>query len=151
MTTMVKRSTVYVVLSACIVGLGILSLNLYYAQQATLLQLRQERSLNLVMGSSAWLRGIVVSTDEIHGAILVEFVQPPPHTGRGRVLFTTTPDTTISKQELIEENGVYVGLRTPTPITLSTLVPGTRIAVLVEGVPSTGALTARAILAGNPF
>lgn len=141
----------YIVLSACAAGCALLSLNLYYAYNTTLLKFAHERSINLIVGNSAWARGTVISTDNTHKTVMIEFVPLQTQSGRKRVLFATTPNTTISKQELIEEEGVYIGLTTPEPALFSDLTPGTRVAVLLEPGVEQHTLTARTIHLGNPF
>lgn len=122
-----------------------------YAVQTTVTAERNAR-LEHALAFSLWRYGVIESVNTADASFIVSISQDFSATaGDRRIRVYTTNDTRIGKQNLVEEDGDYVGL---TPIeqgSFSSLSPGVRVALVIENQTEQNRLTARVILFGNPL
>lgn len=113
-----------------------------------------ERNARLehALAFSLWRYGTIESVNAGDASFIVSVSQDfSASAGDRRIRVYATADTQIARQELVEENGAFVGL---TPIeqgSFSSLRPGMRVALVLENQTEKERLVARTILFGNPL
>ncbi len=105
-----------------------------------------------LMQRSLLMYGDVASVDVQNSTISVWF--------RNQFIATEDPvllllhvgaTTTIAREDLIATDGVYTALSEAVPESLANIIPGMRVAVMLENRPEVQRIEARVILFGNPL
>lgn len=147
---MIKRLFLVSFVAGTIAALALIALANHYAYLSVREDLERERSARLLISLSLWRYGTVGSTDVGAGTMTMQLDDVLGRQSRS-IIVKIGGDTIIARQEGLKEGNVYVGLAEPSVARLSDIVPGERIAILIENRPDEQAFVARAILIGSPL
>lgn len=132
--------------------LGFLSVTNYHSYVQERAERIRDRSLQFEIATSLWRYGVVESVDYIGRTLSVRLSDNTLPGMQGRIILVRTDSaTTLSQQELVGDENVYNTLTAPTPIAFETLVPGTRVALLLFNIPKQEIIYAQTVIVGNPL
>jgi len=127
-----------------LLALPALYLNDFRARQSTLTSIQ-----TMLNTSGSLLYGVVTAVDPEAGTFSVRLFNPLDPTNPTTITFTAAQDAVITRQTLIEENGIVTGLSQGTSATLADMQVGDKAAI--EASRSSGGLVASYIVLGDPL